>query len=219
MSQLHPTVPAALSIIAVALGPAATGALGASSHHAGGHHSHRKPSLVGPRGATGPRGPMGAIGPAGPAGATGATGATGAQGPGAVEYTYNSSAPAASEQNTPLGPAGPFKLTASCVQLGPTLLVVDLGASNALDVGIDNVRTEADDGSPTETSLDSFTQPATSTPTTLFGLASDATGTEESYGLGHMTVTWPVHGELEVFAHVSEGTHVCHLSTVWVPAS
>ena len=45
-------------------------------------------------------GQAGSVGPAGPAGVTGANGA---QGPGAIEYTYESTAPAGSEQNTPLG--------------------------------------------------------------------------------------------------------------------
>lgn len=210
---------AVLILAALALGPVTGSALASSGPraHAAAHHGRKHGrhghTITGPRGKTGPQGPAGAVG------AAGVKGERGEQGPGAVEYTYNSTAPAATEQNTPLGPAGPFKLTASCVQIGPTLLVVDLGASNALDVGIDNVRTEADDGSPSETSLYRFTQPAAATPSTLFGLASDATGTEESFGQGRMTVTSPGHGELEVFAYVSEGTHECHLSTIWVPAS
>ncbi len=221
MSKL-PTVPttaAAIAILAVALGPAATGALGASSRHPVKHHAHHKPSLVGPRGATGPRGPMGATGPAGPAGANGATGATGAQGPGAVEYTYNSTAPAAIEQNTPLGTAGPFKLTGSCVQLGPSLIAVQLGASNASDVHVDEVREEDSNGTSELAYFNTFTQPATGTPTSILGLASDASGTRESYDYGHLTITSPVHGELEVFEYASEASNVCHISTVWVPAS
>jgi len=210
----------AISLLALlVLGAASAGAHRAptrGAHSASRHKGHRSRAHKLP---TGPAGPQGQAGPQGLAGTPGAKGSTGPQGPGAVEYTYNSTAPAATEQNTPLGVAGPFKLTGSCVQLGPSLILVALGASNADDVQLDYMRTDTDEGSPTETSFSSFTQIQSATPNDLFGLAASATGTKESYASGRLTVTSPVHGELEIFEYVAEVSNLCHISTVWIPAS
>jgi hypothetical protein len=203
------------SALAAALAVLALGApaAGASTQH--GHHKSHK-SRVGPRGKTGATGPQGIAGPAGP---TGPKGETGPQGPGASEFVYNSTAPAATEQNTPLGTAGPFKLTGSCVQAGPNLVITVLGASNTLDVQVDDLRTESDEGSPTYSWFEQFTQLASTTPASLMGLAATNAGNGESYAQARMTITSPVHGELEVYEHASEATNECHISTVWIPAS
>jgi|GEM_PF-6717053 len=214
----------------------ALGAVGASAHRtpargahkarsARKHHSRRKGHghttvsvklLAGPQGKTGATGPTG---PQGPKGQQGDTGLTGAPGPGAIEHTYDSTAPAATEQDTPLGGAGPFHLTGSCVQLGPSLIEVVLGASNASTVQFDELRTDSDEGSPAETSFGRESASQTATPVGLFGMASTSAGSRESYASGRLTVTSPVHGELEVFEYVSEASNVCHISAVWTPAS
>jgi hypothetical protein len=217
-----------LSVIAlVASGTAASASAHGTpahiaQHSACAHKTHGKnrckpdpKSLRGPRGATGPAGPTGATGPQGP---QGLKGETGAQGPGAVEYTYDSTAPAASEQNTPLGHAGPFELTGSCVQFGPKLVAVILGASNVDAVQFDEMRSEENNGVPTYTTFTRNTQIPSATPMPLFALANSGLSAD-SYAGGRLTVTSPVHGQLEVFAYVSEATNVCHISTVWTPAS
>jgi hypothetical protein len=221
-----------LAAIAAILALLVLGATGASAHRAptrGAHsastHGHRsriRKLPVGPRGKTGPTGPQGPAGPQGLAGAPGAKGeigSTGPQGPGAVEYTYNSTAPAGTEQNTPLGVAGPFALSGNCLQLGPSLIEVSLNAANKAPVQIDDVHTESDEGSPTLIWFESFTQSVGPDPAYLFGVTSTSVGDKESYASGRLTVISPVHGQLEVFAYASEATNVCHISTVWIPAS
>lgn len=216
----------------------ALGATGASAHRAPahparnahaarGHHGHGKghgkgKSLSSPQGKTGPTGSQGPAGPHGPAGAQGPkgdTGLTGPQGPGAVEYTYDSTAPALTEQNTPLGNAGPLALTGNCLQLGPSLIEVTLDASNRDLVQIDEMHTESDEGAAAFVLFSSFTQAASPTPAYLFGVTSTSAGDKESYAVGRLTVTSPVHGQLEIFAYAAEATNVCHISTVWTPAS
>jgi hypothetical protein len=191
------------------------------SRHKG--HGHRKGHGKGgsslPGGPQGNTGLQGKTGPAGLQGPKGNPGPVGPQGPGAIGYAYDSTAPAATEQNTPLGPSGPFDLTGSCVQLGPKLVAVTLGASNANSVQFDQTRTEEDDGIPAFTTFARNTQPQSLTPVALFGLASTSLGTAYSYATGRLTVTSPVHGELEVFEYVSEVSNICHISTVWTPAS
>lgn len=214
----------AATLAALTLGAASAGAdvAGHRAHSAStlhGHHKSHKGPLVGPRGRTGATGPQGPAGPVGPQGPKGETGATGPQGPGAVEYVYDSTAPAASEQNSPLGNAGPFKLTGSCVEPAPQLVIAVLAATNALDVQVDAVRTESDEGSPTATWFERFTQPASAAPASLMGVAATNAGDGESYAQERLTVTAPVHGQLEVFAYASEATNECHVSTVWMPAS
>jgi len=208
--------------------PAHAGRSWTIAHSARGHHSRHKdhgrrkgkPSLLsGSHGNMGPQGKTGPAGPTGPQGPKGDTGPIGPQGPGAIEYTYDSTAPAATEQNTPLGPSGPFNLTGSCVQLGPKLVTVTLSASNSNSVQFDQTRTEEDEGIPAFTTFARDTQPQSPTPAELFGLASTSLGTAESYATGRLTVTSPVHGELEVFEYVSEVSNICHISTVWTPAS
>ncbi len=186
----------------------------------GGSHGRTGPAgTQGPAGQQGPAGPQGPAGAQGPKGDPGLTGATGPQGPGAVEYTYDSTAPAGAEQNTPLGVAGPFMLTGNCLQLGPSLIEVALDSSTGTPAQIDDVHTESDEGSPTMTWFERFTESAGPVPTYLFGVTSTSVGDKESYASGRLTVTSPVHGQLEVFAYASEATNVCHISTVWVPAS
>jgi hypothetical protein len=193
-----------------------------SCKHRGRSKGHCKAGtslLSGPQGKVGSTGPQGPAGPQGPQGPKGDPGATGPQGPGAVEYTYDSTAPALTEQNTPLGTAGPFQLTGNCLQLGPSLIEVTLDASNRAPVQIDYVHTESDEGSPALIWFGSLTQNASINPEYLFGVTSTSVGDKESYASGRLTVTSPVHGQLEVFAYASEATNVCHISTVWIPAS
>ncbi len=203
-----------------------------NAHSARKHHSHRKghgkgkPSLLsGPQGSTGsqgdagPQGKTGPAGPTGPQGPKGNTGPIGPQGPGAIEYTYDSTAPALTEQNTPLGNAGPLTLTGNCLQLGPSLIEVTLDASNRDLVQIDEMHTESDEGAAAFVLFSSFTQAASPTPAYLFDVTSTSAGDKESYAVGRLTVTSPVHGQLEIFAYAAEATNVCHISTVWTPAS
>jgi hypothetical protein len=165
----------------------------------------------------GPEGVAGAPGSAGSPGAAGATGATGSRGPGAVEYTYETTAPAASEQNSPLGPAGPFSsLTGSCTVSG-TIVTVSLGATNPSPVTYDETRTEVTNGGVTTTSFQTATQPASSTPADLLGEAN-TTSAGDGYNRTSMIITSPAHGDLEVFEHVSHAANTCEISVVWTPA-
>jgi hypothetical protein len=225
--QLRVPSAATLSLIALlAFGTAGASAHGTPAHVAQhsvcSHKTHGKnrckldpKSLRGPRGATGPAGSTGATGPQGP---QGLKGETGAQGPGAVEYTYDSTAPTATEQNTPLGHAGPFELTGSCTEPSPKLVVVTLGESSADAVMFDEMRAEENNGVPTETTFARDTLIPSATPIPLFGLGNTGLSAD-AYASGRLTVTSPVHGQLEVFAYASEATNVCHISTVWIPAS
>ncbi len=169
----------------------------------------------GPKGATGSKGSTGFTGHTGAQGATGLTGATGPQGPGAVEYTYDTAAPAASEQHAPLGSAGPLSLTGSCTESAGSTSVV-LGASNASGVNYDQTRQERLNGVPQATTLESTTHPASSTPSPIV-FQTAMTGNESSDKTS-LTVTSPGHGDLEVFQHVSQSTKTCHMSVIWTPA-
>jgi hypothetical protein len=192
----------------------------ASTGH--GHGKSHKGPATGARGKTGPAGPQGPAGPAGAKGATGAkgeTGTTGEQGPGAVEFSYDSTAPAFTEQNSPLGDAGPFVLSGNCLQLGPSLIEVTINETNKSNVQIDEAHTESDEGAQAWTDFNMYTVGPNPTPAYLFGVTATSAGSRESYAEGRLTVTAPVHGQLEMFAYASEGTNVCHLSTVWIPAS
>lgn len=223
---LIPSIAVALSFLtALALGASAASAYrtpARSAHSPSTHHGRksrsRKP-LTGPQGKTGPAGPQGPAGPAGAQGPKGEPGSTGPQGPGAVEYTYTSTAPAATEQNTPLGDAGPFKLTGNCLQLGPSLIEVTVNASNKAPVGVDEIHTETDEGAAAFILFSSFTASVSPSPAYIFGVTSTSAGDKESYADGRLTLTSPVHGELELFTYASEATNVCHISTVWIPAS
>jgi hypothetical protein len=173
---------------------------------------------AGANGAAGAKGAQGANGGTGPQGAAGATGATGPEGPGAVEYTYATSAPAASEQDTPLGAAGPFSsLTASCTVSG-SIVMVALGATNANPVSYDETRTEVTNGGTVTTTLQTATQPASSAPLDLIGEANTSNA-GDGYNHASLVVTSPAHGDLDVFEHVSHADNTCHLSVVWTPAS
>jgi hypothetical protein len=218
------TIASAALLLAALAGP--TGAQAAAAHHrqprahgARKHHRHGKghthvsTTVVGPAGPQGPRGPQGATGNAGPAGPVGP------QGPGAVLYTYDSTAPAATEQNTPLGPAGPLHLTASCLQLGPSVVEVLLGSSHPSAVQFDLFLTEENEGALPAGNMVRFTDPPAPLPVGLLGLAATSIGTQESYSHATMTMTDPVHGQLSVFEYVSEGNNECHLSAMWTPAA
>jgi hypothetical protein len=199
-------------------GHRAHGARSRHGHHRKGHGSGSR-GPAGPQGPQGPMGPNGPQGPRGPQGLTGNTGPMGPQGPGAVAYTYDSTAPAATEQNTPLGPAGPFRLTASCVQFGPKLVAVILATTNPLNVLYDESFTDQENGATPVSVFMRSTQTASATPHGLFGLASTNAGTQESYAQSTLTLTSPVHGQLSLFEYVSEGNNTCHLSVVWIPAA
>jgi hypothetical protein len=207
------SIPAALAALMLT---AAAGAQAAPQHHHGAraarhrkHHTHVS-VIVGPAGPQGPRGPQGATGSPGPAGP---------QGPGAALFTYDSTAPAATEQNTPLGVAGPLHLTASCVQLGSSLVEVVLGASHTSIVQYDEALTVQDEGATPTSDLWRITDPVTPLPQGLLGLAATGVGTKESYLQSTITLTQPAHGQLSVFEYVSQATNTCHLTAMWTPAS
>jgi hypothetical protein len=218
------STPRTATAIALALCLAASAAQTATATAATGHHAHGARHHKGKRHVrvttvAGPIGPQGPQGPRGPQGMTGSTGPVGPQGPGAVVYSYDSTAPAATEQNTPLGTAGPLHLTASCVQLGPNLIETNLGAANAEPVALDSTLSFQEEGAPDYTYMERFTLSPHAKPQGVFGIASTNAGTQESYGRSTMTLTSPVHGELDVYAYASEANNVCHLSVVWTPAA
>jgi hypothetical protein len=183
------------------------GQISACVHHKGGglyisgqcrkHDKRLKWNVTGKQGQPGPPGP---------------------QGPGAVEYTYDSTAPAATLQNTPLGPAGPFsELTGSCiVSLGS--VQVWMSATNSHPVEVDVNRNDQTNGTPPLTGFASFTQPAASSPAEL-SAEGNSNNAGDGYAHTTMTVTSPSHGTLDVFEHVSHANNTCHLSVVWTPAS
>ncbi len=174
--------------------------------------------VTGPQGPAGAHGPAGPQGPAGPEGPAGPTGKTGPQGPGALEYTYDSTAPAAAEQNTPLGPAGPFSsLTASCTVSGGVVAVV-LGATGAGSATFDETRVESANGGATQTTFQTVTTPLGASPSDLLGEANTINA-NDSYNQTNIVITSPSHGDLEVFEHVSHAANTCHLSAVWTPAA
>jgi hypothetical protein len=143
---------------------------------------------------------------------------TGPQGPGAAEYTYDSTAPAATPQNTRLGPAGPFsELTGSCTVSGSIVEVI-LGATNSDTVYSDESRTDVTNGGTPGTFFESFSQPAANSPTGLIGEVN-TNNAGDGYNHTTMTITSPSHGTLDVFEHVSHANNTCHLSVVWTPAS
>lgn len=145
----------------------------------------------------------------------GPTGQTGAAGPGALEYTYDTSTPTATEQNTPLGPAGPFsKLTGSCTTSNGAVTVA-LGAINAQALTIDRTQTEQSAPAAANTTLQTVNQAAASSSADLL---DETSSSGESYNQATLTLTAPVHGMLEVFEHVSRTNNTCHLSVTWTPA-
>jgi hypothetical protein len=169
-------------------------------------------------GRQGEPGSAGAQGQPGIPGKQGQPGQSGPQGPGAVEYTYDSTAPAATPQNTRLGPAGPFsELTGSCTVIG-TIVEVSLGETNSNTVDADQTRQDLTNGGTPLTSFASFSQPAVSSPITL---SAEANTNNAGDGYNHttLTVTAPTHGTLDIFEHVSHANNTCHLSVAWTPAS
>jgi hypothetical protein len=175
-------------------------------------------NVAGPQGQPGPQGPTGPSGQRGPAGPQGQRGATGPQGPGAAEYTYDSTAPAATPQNTQLGPAGPFSELAGSCYLNGSNVEVWLSAVNINTVGLDVATSYETDGSPVATGFVSFTWPIASSPQPLV-VESNSTNANDSYRHTTMTVTSPSQGTLDVFEHVSHANNTCHMSVVWTPAS
>ncbi|MHB8491304.1 MAG: hypothetical protein ACYDA6_03695 [Solirubrobacteraceae bacterium] len=219
LHSLSTTTVAALALAGLCLAVPGAGTALARHGGAGNHHRHHHSRHSHPRhtGRLEPR--NGATGASGPAGPTGATGARGATGPGAEEYVYNSTAPAATEQNTPLGEAGPLMLAGSCVQLGPSLIEVELGATNSALVQLDEVVLREDEGTPLAPSFASSTRNPTPLPSPLLALPASSGGTKESHLTAQLTVTSPGAGTLNVFAYVSEASNVCHMSVVWTPAA
>jgi hypothetical protein len=216
---------------AYAFAATSRGQVSACVHHKGGglyisgkcgrHDKRLNWNAAGQQGQPGSPGEQGPPGPQGQPGRTGPQGQPGQpgpQGPGAVEYTYDSTAPAATLQNTPLGPAGPFsELTGSCTVSGSTVEVL-LGAANRNTVNVDVTRNDQTNGVPPITSFASFSQPATNSPAALSG---EANSNNAGDGFNHttMTVTSPSNGTLDLFEHVSKANNTCHLSVVWTPAS
>jgi hypothetical protein len=181
-------------------------------HHKGGvlyssrkcakHDKRMTWNVTGPEGQPGPRGPQGQPGP---------------QGPGAVEYTYDSTAPAATLQNTPLGPAGPFsELTGSCTVSGINVKVT-LGETNSNNVLGDETQNWVANGGTPQTNFYEISWVATSSPVTLLEASSNNVG--DSFSHTTLTVTSPSHGTLDIFEQVSHANNTCHVSVVWTPAS
>jgi hypothetical protein len=94
-----------------------------------------------------------------------------------------------------------------------------VNASNKVPVQVDEMHTESDEGSAAFILFSSFTASVHPSPAYFFGVTSTSAGDKESYADGRLTLTSPVHGELELFTYASEATNVCHISTVWIPAS
>ena len=119
-------------------------------------------------------GPAGPAGPAGATGATGAPGATGSQGPGATSLVFNE-AGTASPTPTTLGTAGPYSMSADCIEPSAgttTTRLLEAGPAATID-GFDMVGTA--------THALSLAFPAHSTAAQLVSVDSTSTTPETSY--------------------------------------
>ncbi len=176
-------------------------------------------NTTGPAGPTGPGGPTGAGGPAGPAGptgpigATGLTGQTGPQGPGASSLVFNG-AGSATPAATTLGTAGPYSLSAECVQPSSgttTTRLLEAGPAATID-GFDMVGTL--------THALSLGFPAHTTAEQLVSVTSTTTTPETSYF--HLLLLpasgTPVDLQITISA-VGGATNTCHASVVAIPTS
>jgi collagen type I/II/III/V/XI/XXIV/XXVII alpha len=182
-------------------------------------------NTTGPAGPTGPNGPTGAGGPTGPAGPTGPTGATGAtgltglvgktgaQGPGASSLVFNG-AGSATPTATTLGTAGPYSLSAECIQPSSgttTTRLLEAGPAATID-GFDMVGTTA--------RALSIEFPAHTTAEQLVSVDSTTTTPETSY---YHLLLLPASGtpvDLQItLSAVGGATNTCHASVVVIPTS
>jgi hypothetical protein len=155
----------------------------------------------------------GPAGPAGPTGATGAAGATGPQGPGASSLVFNGAGTAAPTA-TSLGTAGPYGLSAECIQptAGTTTTrLLEVGPAATLD-GFDMFGTT--------TRALSLAFPAHPALEQLVAVQSTTTTPETSYY--HLLILpssgTPVDLQITISA-VGGATNTCHASVVVIPAS
>jgi hypothetical protein len=155
----------------------------------------------------------GPAGPAGAAGKTGATGATGPQGPGATAFAFNGAGTAAPTA-TVLGTAGPYSLSAECIQPSAgttTTRLLEVGPAMTID-GVQMVGTAgralslAFPAHPVLAQLVSVSS-ATATPAADYFhlLLLPSSGT-------------PVDLQITISA-VGGATNTCHASVVAIPAS
>ena len=154
--------------------------------------------------------------PAGPAGATGATGArgaTGSQGPGATSLVFNG-AGTASPTPTTLGTAGPYGLSADCIQPSAgttTTRLLEVGPAATID-GFDMVGTD--------THALSLAFPAHPTAAQLVSVTSTTTTPETSYFHLLLLPTSGTAVDLQItISAVGGATNTCHASVVVIPAS
>jgi hypothetical protein len=107
-------------------------------------------------------------------------------------------------------------LTGSCVVSGNAVITA-VGASNPAAVTFDETRVESTNGVDS-TTFRTLTQQASAMPADLLGEAN-TTNAGDSYNRTSILVTAPIHGDLEVFEHVSHANNTCHISVMWTPAS
>jgi hypothetical protein len=158
-------------------------------------------------------GPAGPAGPAGATGATGAAGATGPQGPGATSLVFNGAGTATTTATT-LGTAGPYSLSAECIQpsAGTTrTALLEAGPAATID-GFDMVGTL--------THALSLAYLAHTTAEQLVSVASTTTTPATSYF--HLLLLpasgTPVDLTITISA-VGGAPNTCHASVVVIPAS
>jgi hypothetical protein len=156
---------------------------------------------------TGPAGPVGA------AGKTGATGATGPQGPGATTFPFNGAGTAAPTA-TSLGTAGPYSLSAECIQPSAgttTTRLLEAGPAMTID-GFDMVGTL--------THALSLAFPAHPVLAQLVSVTSTTTTPATSYFHLLLLPTSGTSVDLQItISAVGGATNTCHASVVVIPAS
>jgi hypothetical protein len=155
----------------------------------------------------------GPAGPAGAAGKTGATGATGPQGPRATTFPFNGAGTAAPTA-TSLGTAGPYSLSAECIQPSAgttTTRLLEAGPAMTID-GFDMVTTGAH--------ALSLAFPAHPVLAALVSAVSTTTTPVPAY---YHLLLLPSSGtpvDLQItLSAVGGATNTCHASVVAIPAS
>jgi hypothetical protein len=155
----------------------------------------------------------GPAGPAGAAGKTGATGATGPQGPGATTFPFNGAGTAAPTA-TSLGTAGPYSLSAECIQPSAgttTTRLLEAGPAMTID-GFDMVGTL--------THALSLAFPAHPVLAQLVSVTSTTTTPATSYFHLLLLPTSGTSVDLQItISAVGGATNTCHASVVVIPAS
>jgi hypothetical protein len=159
-------------------------------------------------------GPAGPPGPAGPTGATGLAGATGPQGPGATTFAFNGIGTSTATPTT-LGKAGPFTVSAECLE--PTsgtadMVLLESGPGTTID-GFDMITT-----GPHAVSIPSY--PAHPTAAALVSIESTSTTQESSF---YDLLFLPSSGsrvDLQITLSATGGTtNTCDASVLWYPTS